>query len=81
MTWDGASDETGGCGLICNGGSSLASLMFTSSGLRWGIPLRGGGGGPETAGSGVAGTSTFPSLSEPKRTKQYCIMYYVHNWL
>ena len=54
----------GGCGLGCDGTSST-SVMSTASGLRWGIPLSGGGGGPALTGVGVAGSVSFSSSSEP----------------
>ena len=38
------------------------SPMSTSSGLRWGIPLRGGGGGPVR--TGVVGSLSSKSLSD-----------------
>ena len=44
-------------------GRDGSSLMSTVSGLRWGIPLRGGGGGP--AMTGVVGTLSSGSLSDP----------------
>lgn len=41
--------------------------MSTASGLRWGIPLNGGGGGP--AMTGDVGTLSSGSLSDPIQKK------------
>ena len=67
VTCGGVNEEAaggGGCGLGCDG-TSPTSVMLTASGFRWGIPLSGGGGGPEVTGVGVAGLSSFSSSSEP----------------
>ncbi len=69
----------GGAGFTCRGcGCGIAASTLGESGLTWGIPLSGGGGGPDTTTGAVGSLSDSEADSTDTRNQSYNLM--VWHW-